>query len=161
MSIPAAGQVAELRRASSIRQGALITGMCVAVGAAVAAWTLPPAPTPTNITRTFLEARLASDSATAWDLLCRSVRYALGDENTLAENWARADELHVMPSDATVSIGDVEARKGFDGPFAAVAFTLSSEQGGTEDWHDAAYLFLVPEDGGFRVCNHAPLTGFV
>jgi hypothetical protein len=139
-------------RTRSIWTGAIITSACVAAGVALATATLPAVPTPTNVAIAYTEARFAHDWPTTWDLLCGPTHAAMGGYAAFAEGVAHLDE-YVRPTDVDVSVGDVHGVRGASSPFATVAVTVTSVDGTLEDWETSGELFIVEEDGEFRVCQ--------
>jgi hypothetical protein len=132
--------------------GAIITSLCVAAGYVVGTTTLPAVPTPTNVARAYVEAKIAGDWSGAWAHLCRPVRSAI-DYRTFAERADYANEYFHTPTDVDIEIGDVRGIQGPNGPSASVAVTMTSDERNREDWVYRGEVLIVEEDGGFRVCQ--------
>jgi hypothetical protein len=144
---PLAADVHRVDRARSIRKGVIVVSALVAVGAGVARWALPPDNNPASVARAYTEAQYGRDWADAWDLVCRSWRSAAGDAATDATNsWF--EHLRVTP-DVEVTISGVHGTSVRGHPAAVVTVTARID-GGREA---SGNVFVVEEEGKFRVCN--------
>ena len=154
---PLVADVDRRDRKRSFRKCTVRLVLFVAGGAALAAWTLPPAPTPVNIARSYAEVRYDRDWAAAWELMCRSSRSDWGNYATYARNSEYVFDYYFMPEDIDVSVDGFRGAVRPGGPAMSVAITLTAG----ERWETGGELDVVVEDGEFRVCDSgaAPSTG--
>jgi hypothetical protein len=143
-------QAAEERSTRSVWLGAAITSAVIAAGTAVAVWTVPDAPTPSNVAESFIHARFTGDFRAAWDLLCRETRSQLGDFPSFAEQVARTNLNSALPSDIDISVREVMVQPTTPLKVNVGAVVTSEERG-----YDRLpiWLLLLEEDGQFRVCD--------
>jgi hypothetical protein len=142
----------------SVWLGGVLTGTVVAMGAAVATWTLPDVATPDNVVRTFFEARDAHDWAKTWALTCQQTRSEIGGHAEYLAGLAYLDRYHDEYSDSytdyddNLEIDDVRAFKGPSGPSASVSITWTSDMGNFH-WEGSKDVLVVKESGELHVCD--------
>jgi hypothetical protein len=146
-------QAAEERSTRSVWLGAAITSAVIAAGTAVAVWTVPDAPTPSNVAESFIHARFTGDFRAAWDLLCRETRSQLGDFPSFAEQVARTNLNSALPSDI-----DISAREVMVQPTTPLKVNVGAVVTSEERNYDRfqVWLELLEQDGQFRVCDDGP-----
>jgi hypothetical protein len=147
---PSHQHAAPVRR-NPARVEAVITGACVAAGLSVALATLHPVQTPGRVVEAFVEAGIHEDWSTAWALVCRPTREAVGFTN-FTEHVAYVNEYSMAPSDVDVEVEDIRTIHGQNGPMWSVAVRLTSDERNREDWEDRGEVPVVLEDGTPRVC---------
>jgi len=150
--IPPPQGVVPRRRIGSILVGLLLTGAFVAGGAALTMWAIPPAETPSNVARNFIEAQIAHDWSQVWTMMCESNREKIGDYYFFTEGVEHLGDPPVV--DLHVETGDVRLARNPVRSYAAVMVDV---------WHDerdrgvgGGELLVALEDGALRVCDDGP-----
>jgi hypothetical protein len=137
-------------------KAALVTGVAVAGGFAIAMTTLSAAETPEQVALTFLQAQYEEDWPAAWDLVCSATREEI-DYDFFVRGLATVNEIEVAPSHVDLESGDVHVGRGPEGSYFTVPFTATSDDPGREEWQSDGSLPIVQEGGDLRVCFHGPV----
>jgi hypothetical protein len=125
----------------------------VVVGTLLSGWLYSPAPTPTTIARSYLEAGFARDWEDAWGQLCRRAKASQEDYAQYAERSAAEFGTRLMPTDVRVAVTGIRGVPGRgDGPAVAVAVSVTSFDR-RPGWRAGGEYVLVEEDGTFRICG--------
>jgi hypothetical protein len=148
---PLSPPVNRRRHTESIWLGAVVSSAGIAAGTAVALWTLPTVPTPTNVATLYLEAQYAHDWPTAWSLMCEPTQNVIGGYQAFADGLDYVSDI--PPSDVDIDVRELHVDQDEYGPAAAVSFTASSVGRDGRTMEDSGELFLHAEDGAARVCD--------
>ena len=133
-----------------VRKGAAITCAAVAAGFFVSTAVTGPA-TPRQVAAEYMEARYDQDWSAVWALTCDSIRDST-DFASFAEEAAFIHKYYFQPSDADISIGDIEFGRNGSAEYLKVSARATADQGFRQVAFDGD-LALALEDGKFRVCG--------
>lgn len=149
---PLAADVDRRDRKRARRKRTFRIAVAVIAGIFVSGWLHSPAPTPTNVARAYVEAKITGDWSRAWALTCTTVHSAV-DYATFADRAEYANRYYAMPSDVDVEIEGLRGIRGPSGPSAEVAIAMTSDEPNRGSWVYRAEMLLVQEPAGFRVCT--------
>ena len=140
-------------QARSVVKGATVTAALVAVGAAVAMWTLPAVPLHALVGKAYVEARYTGQWTAAWEMLCAPGRSPVGSFPAFVEDATYWDTYLHLPSDFDVAVSDVHAVPGWEDPAATMTVTVTSDEKARADWRLTGELLVLLRDGRWRVCD--------
>ena len=144
---PLLADVERRDRKRALRKRTFRVIVVVIAGIFVAGWLYSPAPTPTNIARSYIKARFDRDWETAWRLTCRQGRSPYPDFDAYAARSDDAFRGYEMPKGIIVATRTVRS----DRETVLVRIAVRAGEGGP--WHEMGDMSLVVEDGAVRVCT--------